>query len=245
MKHRLYLPALEEMEDDATGAEFSLDAERAHYLSRVLRLRDGAEIAVFDGHGRQWLAHLESASRDGLSVRVGSLLAVAPAPTPIILAQSWLKGSAMDTVVQKATELGVTGFKLFPAKRSNVKLDPHRLANKLAHLTKVSVSAAEQCGTPWLPALLCHDDLQSVLLDHRVLTTLFLDFGAPPIDAGIEPTPTMLVVGPEGGWADEERSLVASAPGVVTAGLGTLTLRAETVPLAALAAIRHDWGWRR
>jgi 16S rRNA (uracil1498-N3)-methyltransferase len=245
MKHRLHLPALEEMEDDATGARLSLDAERAHYLGRVLRLRDGAEIAVFDGQGREWLAQLESASRDGLSVRIDALLRETPAPTPLILAQSWLKGSAMDTVVQKATELGVTGFKLFPAKRSNVKLDARRLDNKLVHLTKVSVSAAEQCGTPWLPALSCHDDLQSVLSDHGLSTTLFLDFDAPPIDAGIEPAPTMLVVGPEGGWADEERSLAARVPGVVTAGLGALTLRAETVPLAALAAIRHDWGWRR
>ena len=68
--------------------------------------------------------------------------------------------------------------------------------------------------------------------------------GAVTLDAGPRPVPTLLLVGPEGGWAEEERAL-ATAQGIEQAGLGKLVLRAETAPLAALSAIRHGWGWER
>lgn len=226
----------------------------AHYLTRVLRLKAGDDLAVFDGRGHEWLATVSTASSKVADILISELLREEPRPTPLILVQSWLKGSAMDLVVQKATELGVTQLWLLNARRSNVKLDDRRMANKLSHLARVVSSAAEQCESLWVPALERHQDLASVLSAREVSAgggdaqppqTLLLDLEAPLLDAGSTPVPTLLLVGPEGGWAEEEHALAAAGEGVVAAGLGALTLRAETAPLAALSAIRHGWGWQR
>ena len=247
MKHRLYLPRLAES-NPVSGTRFELAPEQAHYLTRVLRLKPNSSLSVFDGQGREWQASVTDATRKAARITITELRREAPPPTPLILVQSWLKGAAMDRVAQKATELGVTAIWLLNARRSNLKLDERRMANKLGHLDRVTASAAEQCETLWLPAFDRYEDLATVL--HAAVgkpgsfQTLMLDLDAPILDAGTQPTPTLLLVGPEGGWAEEERAL-AAAEGVEPVGLGGLILRAETAPLAALSAIRHGWGWQR
>lgn len=243
MKHRLYLPRLAES-NPVSGTRVELASEQAHYLTRVLRLKSDSTLSVFDGHGREWQASVTDANPKAARVTITELRREAPPPTPLILVQSWLKGAAMDRVAQKATELGVTAIWLVNARRSNVKLDERRMASKLGHLARVAASAAEQCETLWLPAIDRYDDLAAVLNVRGSFQTLMLDIDAPILDAGPRPVPTLLLVGPEGGWADEERAL-AGAEGIEPSGLGRLVLRAETAPLAALAAIRHGWGWER
>ena len=244
MKHRLCLPELTELEELGPGTQITLSREHAHYLGRVLRLKTGAEIGLFDGVGNEWSAELTMLDgRKAQAMLRGDLEQDIP-PTPLILAASWLKGSAMDAVVQKAVELGATAIWLLDAERSNFTADPKRRSNKLAHLERVARSAAEQCETRWLPPLLEVGSLQDLLRMERQGRTLFLDPGEPALrTAG--PEPLTLLIGPEGGWSDAERQLVAAATGVEGAGLGPLTLRAETAPLAVLAAIRQSWGWRR
>ncbi|MGE0625178.1 MAG: 16S rRNA (uracil(1498)-N(3))-methyltransferase [Pseudomonadales bacterium] len=245
MKHRLCLPALAAVAEPGTGTAVTLSSEQAHYLGRVLRLKPGEEVGLFDGRGREWGARLVSISSREASAEIVCLTRSEPAPEPLVLVQAWLKGSAMDTVVQKAVELGVTGIRLLSADRSNVKLDERRLANKIAHLNRVARSAVEQCESLWLPELSCVNGLRTLLDTPADSRVLFLDPGAPPLSAGSNPAPITLVVGPEGGWSEAERRLALADPAVTAAGLGDLTLRAETAPLAALAAIRQDWGWRR
>jgi 16S rRNA (uracil1498-N3)-methyltransferase len=243
VKHRLYLPRLAET-NPVSGTLFELAPEQAHYLSRLLRLKPDSDLAVFDGQGREWLARVTEATPKAALITIIELRCEEPPPTPLILVQSWLKGAAMDRVVQKATELGVTAVWLLSARRSNVKLDERRMASKLSHLVRVAASAAEQCETLWLPAFDRYEDLSAVLNARGSLQTLMLDLDAVTLDAGPRPVPTLLLVGPEGGWAEEERAL-ATAQGIEQAGLGKLVLRAETAPLAALSAIRHGWGWER
>jgi len=244
MKHRLCLPGLGGVAAD-DGTVVTLSAEHAHYLSRVLRLRPGTEVGLLDGRGREWRASLILLAAREASAEILSLTRSEPPPEPLVLVQAWLKGAAMDTVVQKAVELGVTAICPLQADRSNVKLDARRFANKLTHLNRVILSAVEQCESVWLPALTCLNGLNDLLDRPRSGLTLFLDPGQPPLAAGRAPGPVTVVVGPEGGWSDPERHLALADPSVTGAGLGPLTLRAETAPLAALAAIRQDWGWRR
>ena len=245
MKHRLYLPTLAGR-NPAAETRSELTAEQSHYLTRVLRLDDGAEIAVFDGQGSEWLARLRREARRSHSVEIQRLLRQTEAPSPLILIQSWLKGAAMDTVTQKATELGITGLWLISSGRSNVRVDTKRLGNKLAHLQRVAGSAAEQSNSLWVPELRHCPDLAAALTSACLVgQVVFLDLNAPGLTVSGDPQPLSLVVGPEGGWTEAERSLAESTASVSVAGLGELTLRAETAPLAALAAVRHGWGWRR
>jgi 16S rRNA (uracil1498-N3)-methyltransferase len=243
VKHRLHLPELREA-SHPVDERITLKPEQGHYLNRVLRLGPGDGLAVFDGAGREWQGTL-SRERRQMAVEVGPLLRSTGPAAPLVLIQAWLKGAAMDTVVQKATELGATAVWLLKSDRSNLKLDAARLDAKLAHLARVVGSAAEQCDTLWTPALQCPDDLAAAFAAAADLKILFLDPGAPPLALSRDPEPLAVAVGPEGGWTETERGLAGGTANVISASLGELTLRAETAPLAALAAIRHGWGWRR
>ena len=244
MKHRLCLPELTELDGVESGTRITLGNEHAHYLRRVLRLKPGAEVGLFDGAGNEWQAELAVVENRTAEAVVTSKVQREPAPTPLVLVSSWLKGNAMDAVVQKSVELGATAIWLLEAERSNIKADAKRRANKLTHLGRVARSAAEQCETRWLPAVVEIGTLTDLLGRERPGRTLFLDLGGPPLTTNA-PEPLTLVIGPEGGWSEAEREAAMGAEGVETAGLGALTLRAETAPLAVLAALRQSWGWRR
>ena len=247
MKHRLCLPELgggDALEAIQPGQAVTLSSEQAHYLRRVLRLKPGAEIGLFDGAGNEWSAELAELSSRVATAVILSIGESEPAPVPLVLVASWLKGNAMDTVVQKSVELGATAIWLLDAARSNYKADRERRANKLGHLERVARSAAEQCETRWLPDIEEIGSLNDLLGIDRPGRTLFLDPGGEPL-ATSAPEPLTVVIGPEGGWSDTERSQVDAAERLEVIGLGTLILRAETAPLAVLAAIRQAWGWQR
>jgi 16S rRNA (uracil1498-N3)-methyltransferase len=250
VKHRLLTPELKEQPAELDGQPVTLGADQAHYVARVLRLRTGETVALFDGAGREWRATLGTVTGNRADAVIESLARREPAPTPLLLVQAWLKGSAMDTVVQKATELGATGIRLLSSERSAVRHGPERAMRRLNHLQRVAVSATQQCESLWLPELSSCDSLDRALTTAATSAAteaplrIMLDPGRPPLDAGSRQRPLQLLVGPEGGWTDGERRQAVDA-GVTLQGLGELVLRAETVPLAALAAVRHAWGWRR
>ncbi|MEQ8484736.1 MAG: 16S rRNA (uracil(1498)-N(3))-methyltransferase [Pseudomonadales bacterium] len=237
MPHRLYLP-----EDPVTGTRIDLDRERAHYLTRVLRLRRDEALIVFDGAGRAWSATLADAGARSATLAIGALQADEPPPAPAIhLVQALLKGGAMDTVIQKAVELGATDLWLLQAERSNVP-GGERAERKRAHWQRVIESAAEQCGALHLTRLHPACGLDELLARPPAPNMLLLDPGAPLLPVDLPRADVALLVGPEGGWSDAERA-ACEAAGVRPVGLGTRVLRAETAPLAALAALRHGWGW--
>lgn len=242
MSQRLYLP-----EVPAAGESAALDKDRSHYLLRVLRLAEGAEFVCFDGRGSQWRVRITATTGRRVTVETLALDRQEPEPTDLVLAQGWLKGGAMDTVVQKATELGVTCIVPLVTERCNVHLQGARLTARLGHLQRIAISASEQSGRLYVPEVSEPESLTRLLAPsssrpHR--QTLMLDLGGPTLQAGSSPTPLLLLIGPEGGWSEIERQQ-ARAAGVTVCGLGDLTLRAETAPLATLAAIRHSWGWQR
>jgi 16S rRNA (uracil1498-N3)-methyltransferase len=243
VKHRLCLPELAGSGTEP-GRQIDLSREQAHYLGRVLRLAQETEIGLFDGAGTEWCARLTAIDGRRASARLIREERTEPHPKPLVLVQSWLKGSAMDAVVQKSVELGATALWLMDADRSNVRTDARRRAGKLAHLERVARSAAEQCETLWLPELTCRGRLAEVLDLARPGRTLFFDLSSPPL-ATAAPEPLTLLIGPEGGWSEAERALARETEDVEVVGLGPLTLRAETAPLAVLSAVRQSWGWRR
>jgi len=239
LKHRLYLPGPLTPQDVVT-----LDRERAHYLTRVLRLRRGEAIVCFDGAGSAYQARLSDATARTATLQLGDLLVCeAPPIARLHLAQGLLKGAAMDQVVQKATELGATDLWLVQAGRSNVSGDADRLARKCEHWQRVIESASEQCGALHLPRLHSPRTLAALCAEAPAARIILLDPGAPPLPLDLPRESLLLLIGPEGGWSASEREVAVHA-GAVCHGLGDRVLRAETAPLAVLAALRHSWGWR-
>ncbi|MEM8769203.1 MAG: RsmE family RNA methyltransferase [Pseudomonadota bacterium] len=244
MKHRLCIAGNGDLSRKTeSNSELTLDRDQSHYLTRVLRLGPGAGVGLFDGKGREWQGSIVAIDGKRATVAFGPLYREAPAPTPLIVAIGWLKGSAMDRVLQKAVELGATDLWIIEAERSNVSLKGDRRTQKLAHYERIMISAAEQCETLWLPKLVATGPVRATLNRERPATGYLLDPGAPVLAPGSDPQPAMILVGPEGGWTDGERAVAMDA-GLTAAGLGPLTLRAETAPLAALAALKQSWGWR-
>jgi 16S rRNA (uracil1498-N3)-methyltransferase len=239
MKHRLYLEEVHE-----AGQQLPLGTAESHYLLRVLRQQRGAEFICFNGSGAEWRASITSIDGRRCHISVHEMLREQPQPlVSLQLAQAWLKSSAMDVVVQKATELGITDLWPLTTARSNIQPQSARVDNKLRHWRRITRSACEQSGRLFLPQIHQPDSLGTLLNDPPTSTCLFLDLDKPPLRLQGDPCPLTIVIGPEGGWTDEERTLALSA-GATLCGLGDLTLRAETVTTAVLAAIRHSWGWR-
>lgn len=232
--------------DAAPGAEIALPPHSAHHARDVLRLRPGAPIRVFDGEGREWQAEVRGISRRELRVRVGAPLSPAPeSPLHTCLAVAVLKGDRMEWVVQKATELGVSEIAPVLTARTDAAARPAIAGTRRERWHKVAAGAAEQCGRARLPRLRETATLRDHLLAPGPSARYLLleppggadlrGEGAPGADG------VSLLVGPNGGWAPEERA-AAEAAGFRCVGLGERVLRAETAAVASLTAVQLLWG---
>ena len=229
----------------AAGARVELEPGARRHVTQVLRLGVGDALVLFNGDGHDYPATLV---QTGAAV----LAEVAPPgptepvpPLAVTLALGITKGERMDYALQKAVELGVTHLVPLFTERTVVKLRNERLDRRHGHWQGVVVSACEQSGRRRLPGLAPPQRLgtwlttlppghNGLLLHHRAERTLT---DLPPPPAG----QAMLLVGPEGGLAPDERE-TALAHGFTAVRLGPRVLRAETAPLAALAALQILWG---
>jgi 16S rRNA (uracil1498-N3)-methyltransferase len=234
VKRRLHVPPAQL----ARGNPVALTASQARYVETVLRLRSGAAIEVFDGEGRRFEAELEPSG-----LRIGKELPRGPGSAlDVWLAQAIVKGDKLDLVVQKATELGASRILLLDTSRSVVKLDDRRAGSRVERLRRVAEEAARQCGRREVPPIdgpLALDDLSERLEPDRL--GLLLDPEGSELrlsQVARGASRLCLAVGPEGGFAPEERDR-AAAEGMVSVSLGRLVLRTETAGLAALAIVRH------
>jgi len=223
----------------AAGATIDLPESVAHYAARVLRLKDGAALTLFDGQGGEYPATLFLQGK-----RVGAILGPHLARDvelggEITLVQGLPSGDKMDWIIEKASELGVQRVVPIAAERSVLQLSGARLDKRQAHWQRVAESAAEQCGrnrildvTPlqtlgaWLgqPAsgvrLLCHPALAQPL-------RAALPAGARHLS---------LLIGPEGGWSEAELKIAQASPAVQPVRWGERVMRTETAGVAMSAA---------
>jgi 16S rRNA (uracil1498-N3)-methyltransferase len=232
-----------------SGKGIGIPEQSGLHLTRVLRLDVGAPLTLFDGTGGEYAATLE---RDGKKVwaRVGAFDAVErESPLDVTLLQGIARGERMDLIVQKATELGVARIVPVFAERSVVKADAKQRERKLGHWQAIAVAACEQCGRNRVPAVGEPRGLGDAIgaLPEDSARCLLAPDGGETLAAFAERTrgrPVVLLIGPEGGIADNEQQF-ARANGVVTCRLGPRILRTETAGLAALAtlqAIAGDFG---
>lgn len=237
---RFYCPAL-----DASSTTVTLPDAAAHHATRVLRLRAGDAVTLFDGNGEERLGEIESAGRD-VTVTIKSSCPGIPEPAlQITLVQSLPSGDKMDWVVQKAVELGVTAIQPVMARRSVVRLEGDRARKRVLHWQEVAISACEQCGRNTVPAILPLMELNQYLVrEHKDDERRFLldPVGGQRLRKMDRPGgPITLLIGPEGGFEEGEIDLARSL-GFHSLQLGPRVLRTETAGLAALAAMMALWG---
>lgn len=215
----------------------------ARHVARVLRLRVGDSLVLFDGDGRDYPGRLLVATRRQVQVAIGSPTEVEPQATLAVhLGIGVSKGERMDYAIQKAVELGVTRLCPLFTKRSVVRLDEARLEKRQEHWRGVVIAACEQSGRRRLPELASATSLERWLTQEHPCPLLLDHRGAKPMPELPAPDRELtLLVGPEGGLALQERAL-ARGSGFTPVRLGPRVLRTETAPLAALAAAQTLWG---
>ncbi len=235
---RFYLPQVL-----SSGATIRLEDEIAHYVRTVLRLKKGAELIVFDGKGGEYPAVLVELHKEAVSVVLGEFNPrdlESPLYTHLGLGIS--RGERMDLGMQKAVELGVSAITPLFTKRCVVQLDEGRKGQRLRHWRKVVQSACEQCGRNRLPDVCAPMELEDWVAHQRGLRLFLHPHGGKNLRDLPPPSgPVCLLSGPEGGFAEHERSFALDA-GFITLRLGPRVLRTETAALAALAAIQTIWG---
>lgn len=222
------------------GASVALDAAQANYLGNVLRLAVGAELLAFDGQSGEWLARIAEAGKKRMTLAVERRTREAEAVPEVWLAFAPVKRSQTDWLVEKATELGAA--RLLPVMTRRTVAERVRLKR----LEAIAIEAAEQCGRTLLPDIVEAATLRQLLAKRDPGRRLFFvdEAGGEPPAATFATGPAMILTGPEGGFTDEERSLIRAAPNAVPVSLGPRILRAETAALAALAAfmaVAGDW----
>lgn len=228
-----------------SGAHVALPEALAHHAIRVLRLADGADIVLFDGQGAQYPATLRMEGKKGYA-----FLGQAQAPATelagrITVLQGIASGDKMDWIIEKAVEIGVCHFVPVRARRSVLQLNAERQAKRLAHWQRVIESASEQCGRNRLMTLSEPLTLADYFRQPRTGLHLFCDPDAPQTLAqAISPDQQdiVILIGPEGGWADEEQEAALRAQAQAIR-FGRRVLRTETAALALGAAISALQGW--
>jgi len=244
MVPRLYSP-----EPLAPGLPVPLGAEQAHYLRAVLRREIGAAIALFNDRDGEFDAVIETLSKKGATARIGGRIKAPARADPLELLFAPVKRGPMETIVQKATELGVTRLSPVLTRRTNAD------TLRTDRLTAIAVEAAEQCGRLAPPVVSPPRRLADALAAWPADRTLIFcdeagddetapwggpDGRAPPlleaVAAATLPVAGVLI-GPEGGFAPDERADLRARAFVAPASLGPLILRADTAAIAALALI--------
>jgi 16S rRNA (uracil1498-N3)-methyltransferase len=221
----------------ATGADTDLPAGAARHV-QVLRLQPGDTLTLFNGAGGEYEATVQHMGRSRVGVQVGAHRAVErEAPQAVHLALAVPANDRMDWLVEKATELGAASIQPLMAARSVLRLSGERAAKKQAHWQAIAVAACEQCGRNRVPTVHpVHPMAQWQPARDAVRLLLSLADSARPVGHALAAAEVVVLSGPEGGLAPEEEAQ-AAAQGFVPTSLGPRTLRAETAPLAALAAL--------
>ncbi len=233
----------------SAGGKVTLAAAQAHYLLHVLRLKSGDPVLVFNGREGEWRASLADAGKRSAALTIEECTRRQPAPGDLHYLFAPLKHSRLDYVVQKAVEMGASRLQPVMTRHTHVT------RVNLERMRANAIEAAEQCGILTLPDIAAPVSLpQAIAAREPSRLLVFCDEDAEAADpvAALTsvrkehngPRPLALLIGPEGGFAEEERNALLRAPNVLRLGLGPRILRGDTAAVAALAllqAVLGDW----
>ena len=254
LRRRFYAPP-DAFSAPQVGATVVLAPEEARHLRDVLRLRTGDEAFVFDGEGNEFFCVIVESGRGGGSATLAVRERVPPqcpeSPLRLTLAVALLKGEKFDLVVQKATELGAAHIVPVSTKRADVRLrDASDAARRTVRWQRLALEAAKQSGRARVPLVAAPVPFASVIGEgvggSEEIRLMFAERGGghlPETVGGlrVRPAAALALVGPEGGWEEEEITQARDAGwSVVT--LGGRTLRAETAAITVAVLLQHLFG---
>lgn len=228
MRHRIHVTAIEP-DTIVTGDEF-------HHSVRVVRLRVGEEVELFDHHGNAARGTVAALERERAVITAGEPLRSRESTLAMTLAMAVIQLEKFELVLQKATELGVRSF--LPLVTDRVELRPERYANKRGRWEKIVFEAVKQSGRSVVPRIEEPSAFDDVV--QRPGTKILFDADGEP-DLVERLSAVTLFIGPEGGWSEEEL-LAARQHGCLFQRLGPRRLRAETAAIAGAAVIASRFG---
>ena len=240
--HRFYAP------DFSSWSEVRLPDEEAQHLARVLRLRAGDAIAIFDGHGREAVARVAAVTSRRVTVHVVEPRTPAPEPrVAVTLAQALLKSDKMDRVIRDAVMLGVTAVQPIVTRRTDVPMKAVKSGGRQERWDRTVISSVKQCGRAVVPPVHEAQELAGFLRASAGQTQLmFVEPGASDKVAdvaaleGQRPSDAIVLIGPEGGW-DPQEIQDAAAAGTQLLTFGGRVLRADAAGAAVLSVLRYIW----
>ena len=226
------------------GQNVTIEAAASHHLLRVLRLKQGDSLLLFNGDGKEYQGVVEESDKKQARLLIQkSRCPHRESKLHIALGQGISRGERMDFVVQKSVELGVESITPLWTKRSQVQLGGKRLEKRLAHWRGIIRSACEQSGRVYLPELHSATELPDWCnVNDTGSLQLVLDPTASLQLSDLTPIRNIrILIGPEGGLQDDEIGRAENC-GFRRIRLGPRILRTETAALATVAAVQALWG---
>jgi len=244
--HRFYLPP-----EHCAGTTLRLDGREAHHALHVLRLKHGELVAVLDGNGNEFLCTVENAARNAVTLSVSLKNFVPAPPCSVTLLVGVPKGKIIESIIQKAVELGAQRIVPVLSERVVTQLDGEDTENKRDKWQNVAIEAIKQCGAAWLPKVeaptsIC--DLRFTIYDfdlslvgslqkerrhpREVLREFETKHGRLPQSVGVW-------IGPEGDFTPDELKLIQDS-GAQPVSLGRLVLRVETAAIYCLSILNYE-----
>ncbi|MCG2711547.1 MAG: 16S rRNA (uracil(1498)-N(3))-methyltransferase [Candidatus Omnitrophica bacterium] len=239
--HRFYI-----YQEDVTGNVINVGHEEAKHAYSVLRLRKEASVAAFDGKGKEYLGTLVSLSSKKGIIRISEAVSVLKDNTDITLAAAIPKLSKFDSIVDKATQLGVNNLIPMQSERTVVRISQEKAAEKRLRWQRIAVEAAKQCGCSYVPEIAPVTDFSTLLMRISKYSLALI----PSLHKGTvslkkiakagKPRSTIIFIGPEGDFTEEE-ARNAEENGAIGVTLGKNVLRCETAVTMVLSVLNYEW----
>ncbi len=245
--HRFYLPP-----EQCQGTTVTLGGREAHHALQVLRTRQGSRIVLLDGAGRELLCEVQETGRESLQLTVLEKRHIPPPPCQITLLPGLPKGKLIETIIQKATELGAWRVVPLLSERVITRIqDEADAAHKQTQWQQAAIEAIKQCGAAWLPKVEAPMTPKQFLARREQIELPFL--GSLQANAkhpreyfqdfrrkhGRMPSSTCVWIGPEGDFSADEIQELQSA-GALPITLGRLVLRTDTAAMYCLSVINYE-----
>ena len=244
--HRFYLPP-----EHCRVAALTLTGDEAHHALRVLRVRDGERVVVLDGAGQELHCAVTGLRSDAVSLEVTARRTIPPLPCAITLLQAIPKGKIFESIIQKATELGVARIVPILSERVVAQFDSDSAEAKMGKWQHVAIEAIKQCGSAWLPEVETPATPKELLARHEAFELPLvgcLESGSRHPRVWFEkflaehqraPKSVAVWVGPEGDFTAAEYAAIQSS-GARPITLGPLVLRVETAATYCLSVLNHE-----